>query len=136
VIKNDIEFILMQRKSGGYRAPDLSTRVLSLIRTEDHKEWFQQIWTGLTGASTKSHPAPYPLALASRLIKMFSFAGDTVLDPFMGTATTNVAAAHAGRNSIGVEVDPHYFEIAAKRMTSDASTIFAKLACESDDHHA
>ena len=130
VIKNDIEFILMQRKSGGYRAPDLSTRVLSLIRTEDHKEWFQQIWSGVTGASTKSHPAPYPLGLANRLIKMFSFVGDTVYDPFMGTATTNIAAAHAGRNSIGVEVDAHYFDNAAKRMTAEASTIFAKLTCE------
>jgi len=136
VIKNDIEFILMQRKSGGYRSPDFSTRVLSLIRTTDHTEWFQQIWTGLTGASTRNHTAPYTLELAIRLIKMFSFLGDTVMDPFMGTATTNVAAAHAGRNSIGVEVDPHYFEIAAKRMTSEASTIFAKLTCEGDDHHA
>jgi len=136
VIKNDIEFVLMQRKSGGYRAPDLSTRVLSLIRAENHQEWFQQIWTGLTGASTRNHPAPYPLELATRLIKMFSFVGDTVVDPFMGTATTNVAAAHAGRNSIGVEVDPHYFEIAAKRMTSEAATIFAKLTCQGDDHHA
>jgi modification methylase len=135
VIKNDIEFILMQRKSGGYRSPDLSTRVLSLLRTTDHAEWFQQIWEGLTGASTKNHPAPYPLELATRLIKMFSFVGDTVFDPFMGTATTNVAAAHAGRNSIGVEVDPHYFEIAAKRMTSESSTIFAKLICEGDEHH-
>ena len=131
VIKNDIEFILMQRKSGGYRSPDLSTRVLSLIRTEDHAEWFQQIWQGLTGASTKSHPAPYPLELATRLIRMFSFTGDTVYDPFMGTASTNVAAAHTGRNSIGVEVDPHYFEIAAKRMTAESSPMFAKLTCES-----
>lgn len=132
VIKNDIEFILMQRKSGGYRAPDLSTRVLSLIRTADHKEWFQQIWEGLTGASTKQHPAPYPLELATRLIKMFSFVGDTVYDPFMGTATTNVAAAHAGRNSIGVEVETDYFDIAARRMTSEASTLFAKLQCETE----
>ena len=74
----------------------------------------------------QNHPAPYPLELATRLIKMFSFVGDTVFDPFMGTATTNVAAAHAGRNSIGVEVDPHYFEIAAKRMTSESSTILRK----------
>jgi modification methylase len=132
VIKNDIEFILMQRKSGGYRAPDLSTRVLSLIRSDNHKEWFQQIWEGLTGASTRNHPAPYPLALATRLVKMFSFVGDTVLDPFMGTATTNIAAAHAGRHSIGVEVDPVYFETAASRMTTEASALFAKLKCESN----
>lgn len=85
VIKNDIEFILMQRKPGGYRQPDLPTRLLSLISAECHQEWFQQILTGLTGASTKHHPAPYPVELAARLIRMYSFVGDTVLDPFLGT---------------------------------------------------
>lgn len=127
VIKNDIEYILMQRKPGGYRTPDLSARVLSLISAESHREWFQQIWSGLTGASTREHPAPYPVELATRLIRMFSFVGDTVLDPFMGTATTNVAAAKCGRNSIGVEVDPAYFEFSARRLTSEASTLFAKV---------
>ena len=116
VIKNDVEFILMERKAGGYRSPSVATRILSVIPAEHHKSWFQQIWTGLTGASTKDHPAPYPLQLAERLIRMFSFVGDTVLDPFMGTGTTNVAAAKWGRNSIGIEVDPTYFEMAAKRF--------------------
>lgn len=116
VIKNDIEFILMERKPGGYRSPSVATRVLSIVPAEQHKAWFQQIWTGLTGASTREHPAPYPLQLAERLIRMFSFAGDTVFDPFMGTGTTNVAAAKLGRNSIGVEVDEHYFDMAAKRI--------------------
>lgn len=110
VIKNDIEFILMERKTGGYRSPSLATRILSVIPATCHKVWFQQIWSGVTGASTKEHPAPYPLELAERLIRMFSFVGDTVLDPFMGTGTTSVAAGHWGRNSIGVEVDPNYFQ--------------------------
>ena len=116
VIKNDIEFILMERKPGGYRSPSLATRILSVIPAEQHKTWFQQIWTGVTGASTRDHPAPYPLQLAERLIRMFSFVGDTVFDPFMGTGTTNVAAAKWGRNSIGVEVDSKYFEMSAKRI--------------------
>ena len=116
VIKNDIEFILMQRKPGGYRSPSLATRILSVIPADQHKSWFQQIWTGLTGASTKLHPAPYPVQLAERLIRMFSFVGDTVLDPFMGSGTTNVAAAKWARNSIGVEVDPQYFDMAANRL--------------------
>jgi len=116
VIKNDIEFILMERKPGGYRSPSLATRILSVIPAEQHKSWFQQIWTGVTGASTRDHPAPYPMQLAERLIRMFSFVGDTILDPFMGTGTTNVAAAKWGRNSIGVEVDPTYFEMSAKRI--------------------
>ncbi len=130
VIKNDIEFILMERKSGGYRTPDVPTRVLSVIPDEKHKEWFQQIWTGLTGASTRQHPAPYPLELAERLIRMFSFVGDTVLDPFFGTGTTSVAAARAGRNSIGFEVDEHYFGLALKRVANDTSSLFSKTNIE------
>lgn len=125
VIKNDIEFILMERKPGGYRSPTVPERILSLISEENYQKWFQQIWGGLTGASTRHHPAPYPLQLAERLIRMFSFVGDTVLDPFMGTATTNLAASRCGRSSIGVEVDPHYFEMASARMKYESSDLFA-----------
>jgi modification methylase len=124
VIKNDIEFILMQRKPGGYRAPDLATRILSVIPEECHRQWFQQIWNGVTGASTRHHPAPYPLELASRLIRMFSFAGDTVLDPFLGTGTTSLSAAQCGRNSIGFEIDAVYLDFAAKRITNHTSGLF------------
>jgi DNA modification methylase len=125
VIKNDIEFLLMERKPGGYRSPSVATRILSLISGERHKMWFQQIWSGVTGASTRQHPAPYPLELAERLVRMFSFVGDTVLDPFMGTGTTTVAAAKWGRNSIGVEVDPTYFEMASARIDRDLPNLFS-----------
>lgn len=134
VIKNDIEFILMERKPGGYRKPDVATRILSVISDENHKKWFQQIWTGLTGASTKSHPAPFPLELAERLIRMFSFVGDTVLDPFMGTGTTNVAAANCGRSSLGFEIDEHYFDHARRRLDRSTASLFPtatiQLQCE------
>ncbi len=116
VIKNDIEFILMERKPGGYRQPSVATRLLSLISDVHHKAWFQQIWTGLTGASTRNHPAPYPVELAQRLVRMFSFVGDTVLDPFMGTGSTTLAALQCGRNSLGYEVDPVYFRSACRRI--------------------
>jgi DNA modification methylase len=125
VIKNDIEFILMERKPGGYRAPDASTKILSLISAENHKKWFQQIWAGVTGASTKDHPAPYPVELAERLVRMFSFVGDTVLDPFLGTGTTTVAAAKWGRNSVGFEIDKHYFKLAQKRIAEETSSLFS-----------
>jgi len=128
VIKNDIEFILMERKPGGYRAPDISTKVLSVISAENHKKWFQQIWSGVTGASTKQHPAPYPLELAERLVRMFSFVGDTVLDPFMGTGTTTVAAAKWGRNSAGFEIDRHYYKMAQKRISEETSSLFSTAA--------
>lgn len=130
VIKNDVEFILMQRKPGGYRAPDIPTRILSVIADEDHKQWFQQIWSGVTGASTRNHPAPYPLDLAERLIRMFSFVGDTVLDPFLGSGTTSVAAAAIGRNSIGIEVDPHYFEQAHNRIANETSLLFSRTSIQ------
>lgn len=116
VIKNDIEYVLFQRKPGGYRSPSLSARALSVIPEDRHREWFQQIWLGLTGASTRNHPAPYPVQLAERLVRMFSFVGDTVLDPFMGTGSTNLAAAMWGRDSIGVELHAEYFEMAWKRL--------------------
>lgn len=125
VIKNDIEYILMERKPGGYRKPSVATRVLSVISDENHRQWFQSIWTGLTGASTRTHPAPYPEGLVERLIRMFSFVGDTVLDPFMGTGTTTVAAAKWGRNSIGVEIDPHYYAMAEKRIRQATASLFS-----------
>lgn len=135
VIKNDIEYVLMERKPGGYRSPSLSTRILSVIPADKYKIWFQQIWTGLPGASTKDHPAPFPLELAERLVRMYSFVGDTVLDPFMGTGTTAVAAAKCGRSSVGVEIDPHYFEMASARISREVGKLFsgAKVRNHSND---
>jgi DNA modification methylase len=134
VIKNDIEFILMQRKPGGYRTPDRETKLLSVISSENHKKWFQQIWQGVTGASTRSHPAPFPEELAVRLIRMFSFVGDTVLDPFMGTGTTSVVAAQWGRNSVGYEVDRHYFAHARHRLEDSITGFFneSSVVCHED----
>lgn len=130
VIKNDIEFILMERKSGGYRSPSDAARVLSVISDENHKTWFTQIWTGITGASTRHHPAPYPESIAERLIRMFSFVGDTVLDPFSGTATTSVAAMTCGRNSIGYEVDETYVAMARKRLASISNRLISSSKLE------
>jgi DNA modification methylase len=126
VIKNDIEFILMERKPGGYRTPSVETRILSVISTENYQVWFRQIWDRLTGASTREHPAPFPLELAERLIRMFSFVGDTVLDPFLGTGTTTVAAAKWGRHSIGYEIDRHYYGLALKRIKTETSSLFSR----------
>jgi modification methylase len=125
VVKNDIEFILMQRKPGGYRTPTGAERIFSVISSDEHRKWFQQIWNGLTGASTKDHPAPYPVELAERLIRMFSFVGDTVLDPFMGTGTTGLAASKCGRNSVNFEIDKNYLNFAADRLQRELSTLFS-----------
>ncbi len=137
IIKNDIEFILMQRKPGGYRKPTEEQRRLSMIPKDKFDKWFQQFWT-ITGASTKEHPAPYPFELASRLVQMFSFTGDTVLDPFCGTATTMVAALKHGRNSIGVELDTDYCKMAASRLMNENTSLFgnAQLQIELKPHTA
>lgn len=124
IIKHDVEYILFQRKPGGYRKPTMAMRALSIIPEKKHKKWFQQIWM-LGGASTRQHPAPYPLELAERLVRMFSFAGDIVLDPFLGTGTTSIAAAHWGRNSIGFEVEKAYCEYALKRLSKGRQVPFS-----------
>jgi len=133
VIKNDIEFILMQRKPGGYRSPTDAARLLSVIPVESHKAWFTQIWSGLTGASTRQHPAPYPESLAQRLIRMFSFVGDTVLDPFSGTGTTTIAALHSGRHSVGYEIDEHYVSLARSRIWKETSQLLSRARMETFD---
>lgn len=124
IIKNDIEFILMQRKPGGYRKPTEEQRRKSLIEKKDFEQWFQQIWN-IPGASQKRHPAPFPLELASRLVRMFSFVGDTVLDSFCGTGTTMVAALKYDRNSIGVEIDPEYCRTAASYLKAESTNLFS-----------
>ncbi len=125
VIKNDIEFILMQRKAGGYRKPTLSARTLSVLGEARFRQSFRQVWTDIAGASTRDHPAPYPVTLAERLIRMFSFVGDTVLDPFTGTASTQIAASRSGRNSVGIEVDTVYFERAFFRLRNETNRLLS-----------
>jgi len=126
IIKNDIEFILMQRKPGGYRKPTKEQRQLSMIDKKDYEAWFQQFWN-IPGASTKEHPAPFPLEIAYRLIRMFSFYGDTVLDPFCGTGTTMLAAIKTNRNSIGIEIDPEYCQIALERLQLERGVLFNEM---------
>jgi len=131
IIKNDIEFIIMARKPGAYRKVAPPNRILSVISEQNHKEWFNQIWSSLNGISTKLHPAPFPVQLAERLIRMFSFVGDVVLDPFMGTGSTNIAALSWGRNSIGIEVYPPYVQIALNRLREKAN-MFRDVTIETE----
>lgn len=117
IIKSDIEYILLLRKPGGYRKPTAEQRRLSMIDKEDHARWFRSIWSDIGGASTRNgHPAPFPIELAYRLIRMFSFVGDTVLDPFVGSGTTTEAAMQAYRSSVGYEIEPGYFEAIRERF--------------------
>lgn len=119
IVKNDIEYILFLRKGSAYRSPSPLQKVLSMLTKEEMQSWLRSLWTDIPGASTRDgHPAPFPIQLAERLIKLFSFAGDTVLDPFVGTGSTSLAALQAGRNSIGNEIEPAYIELAYAKLAA------------------
>lgn len=122
VVKNDLEHILFLRKGGEYRTkiPPIQ-KALSMLTKVEMQAWFRSFWSDIKGASTRSgHPAPYPVELAERLIRMFSFAGDTVLDPFSGTGSTAIAALRAGRHSISSEIDPSYLAMAGARLAKES----------------
>lgn len=121
IIKNDIEYILMLRKPGGYRKPTERQRQLSRLKKKEQSQWFRSFWSDLPGASTRDHPAPFPTELAYRLIRMFSFVEDTVLDPFAGAFSTVLGAIEAHRNSIGNELDPEYFRKGVERVTRETA---------------
>ena len=96
-------------------------RGLSDITKDEFVEWTQGLWT-FPGENRKriGHPAPFPLELPKRCIKLFSYVGDTVLDPFLGSGTTLVACALLNRKGIGVEIDKKYCELAKKRLMEKA----------------
>lgn len=123
VIKNDIEYILLFRKPGGYRSPSVEKKILSTIEADRHQRMFRQLWDNIPGEKQRDHPAPFPIELAERLIRMFSFVGDTVVDPFAGTGSTAVAASRCGRHSVSVELEENYVDIAEKRIKSERGTL-------------
>jgi len=124
VVKNDLEYILFMRKPGSYRTTSMVQKALSMLTKGEMQAWFSTFWSDLPGASTRNgHPAPYPVEVAERLIRMFSFAGDTVLDPFLGIGSTTQAAIRTGRNSIGNELEPKYLELATARIENEAAQV-------------
>ena len=94
-------------------------------------EWTNGLWT-FSGESKKKvgHPAPFPVELPKRCIKLFSFVGDTVLDPFLGSGTTLIACAMLNRKGIGVEIDEKYCRIAKERLIKEARINQRKLLVE------
>jgi site-specific DNA-methyltransferase (adenine-specific) len=122
IIKNDHEHILMLRKPGGYRTTPMIQKALSMLQRDEMDAWMRPVWSDIRGASLRDgHPAPFPTELAERLIRLFSFAGDTVLDPFAGSGSTAVGAIRTGRNSISVEIEQDYLNAATRRAAKEAA---------------
>lgn len=89
------------------------------ITKEQFIEWTKSIWTmGTESAKKIGHPAPFPVELPFRLIQLYSFEGDIILDPFMGSGTTAVAALHSKRNFVGYEISEEYISLANKRISN------------------
>lgn len=99
------EYILLFRKPGKAPKPSPEAKEKSRLTREERTQWFRGVWDDVHPA--KQHPltAPFPVEIPRRLIKMFSFYGETVLDPFVGSGTTTVAAMMEGRCSIGYEIN-------------------------------
>jgi modification methylase len=120
VIKNDFEHILMLRKPGAYRTTSMIQKALSMLQKEEMESWQRPFWQDIKGASLRNgHPAPFPIEIAERLIRMFSFAGDIVLDPFCGSGSTAIAACRAGRNSISCDIEAKYVENTFERLKNE-----------------
>jgi site-specific DNA-methyltransferase (adenine-specific) len=134
VIKNDFEHIVMLRKPSGYRNTSMLQKALSMLQKDEMDAWQRPYWSDIPGASLQNgHPAPFPIELAERLIRMFSFAGDTVLDPFAGSGTTALGAMRCGRNSISIEIEPDYVARCGRRLReaiADKADLFSATVHE------
>jgi DNA modification methylase len=111
VVEIDFEYILLFRKPGKARTPSREIKELSALTREEWKAWFSGHWD-IGGARKNGHDAPFPEEIPRRLIRMFSFRGDTVLDPFMGRGTTAKAALALGRNAVGYEIRFDFLRLA------------------------
>jgi DNA modification methylase len=94
-----------------------------MLQRVEMDAWMRPVWSDIRGASLREgHPAPFPVEIAGRLIRMFSFAGDTVLDPLAGSGSTAIAAIRAGRSSISIEIEEEYLNAAVRRAGNEASS--------------
>lgn len=107
ILKIDYEFILIFKKQGKAPVPTKEQKEMSEIGKEEWSKLFASHWI-FAGARQDGHIAMFPEELPARLIKMFSFVGETVFDPFMGSGTTALAARNLNRNSIGYEINKDY----------------------------
>ncbi len=115
IISIDYEFILIFKKLGNSKRPNQEFKSQSRLTKEDWREYFSGHWN-FGGATQNGHIAMFPEELPRRLIRMFSFLGDTVLDPFLGSGTTSLAARNLDRHSIGYEINSEFIPIIRSKL--------------------
>ncbi len=119
VLRDVHEYILVFSKGAFGRARPAAEA--DTIRKEQFMEWTKSVWDMKPESARKvGHPAPFPVELPYRLIQLYTFAGEVVLDPFMGSGSTAIAALKSGRKYIGYEVDPEYVKLAQERIAAYA----------------
>jgi len=122
ILKIDYEFILNFKKLGNAPKPSKEQKELSVMTAEEWNTFFAGHWN-FAGARQNGHIAMFPEELPRRLIKMFSFVGETVLDPFLGSGTTSLAAKHLGRNSIGIEINSEFIPMIQEKLGAHQADI-------------
>jgi len=123
IIKLDYEFILLFKKNGIPEKIDQNLKELSKLTKEEWNTYFQGHWN-FNGVRQDGHIAMFPEELPKRLIIMFSFVGDTVLDPFAGSGTTSLAAKNLSRNSVGYEINPKFISIIKQKLEVGVNKMF------------
>ncbi|GBD96072.1 modification methylase HindIII [bacterium BMS3Abin06] len=122
ILKLDYEFILLFKKQGIPPKPTKEQKELSAMTKDEWNTYFSGHWY-FAGAKQDGHIAVFPEELPARLIKMFAFAGDTVLDPFLGSGTTSLAARNLCRNSIGYEINADFISIVKEKLNINQSDL-------------
>jgi len=126
MIEIDYEYILIFKKPGKSPQVDKNRKESSILSKEEWKEYFNGHWY-FKGEKQGEHEAMFPEELPYRLIRMFSFVGDTVLDPFLGSGTTLKVALSLGRNAVGYEINPDYLKIIENKIGPLKNSLFTKL---------
>ena len=123
ILKIDYEFILIFKKLGNAPKPTPQQKLSSELTKDEWKEYFSSHWN-FNGVKQMGHIAMFPEELPKRLIKMFSFVGETVFDPFAGSGTTSLAAKHLDRNSIGYEINKEFESVIRSKLCSEQMDLF------------
>jgi site-specific DNA-methyltransferase (adenine-specific) len=129
VIKLDYEFILVLKKSGNPPTVSREIKEQSKLKDEEWNQYFTGHWN-FAGEKQDKHLAMFPEELPRRLIKMFSFVGDTVLDPFLGSGTTCLAAKKLNRNSVGYEINENFLPVIKEKLGLRQGSIFQDATFE------